>query len=109
LITQKLAQNVVLFRRVGSADEEWKAGPSNLSWRWIKQRRKTLDLTQEGLVQRAGCSVFALRKIEFGERRPSRQLAELMADALDFGRRQTGFLPDDAQLPGSRPLSRHPV
>jgi transcriptional regulator with XRE-family HTH domain len=85
------------------------AGPSNLSWRWIKQRRKTLDLTQEGLAQRAGCSVFALRKIESDGRRPSRQLAELMADALDFGRRQTGFLPDDAQLPGSRPLSHHPV
>lgn len=51
---------------------------------WIKQRRKTLDLTQGELAQRAGCSIFALRKIETGERRPSRQLAELLAVALEI-------------------------
>ena len=33
---------------------------------WVKQRRKALDLTQDGLAQRAGCSIFALRKIESG-------------------------------------------
>ena len=49
---------------------------------WVKRRRKTLDLTQEELAQRAGCSVFALRKIESGERRPSKQLAALLARAL---------------------------
>lgn len=51
---------------------------------WIKQRRKALDLTQEELAQRAGCSIFALRKIESGERRPSRQLADLLAGALEI-------------------------
>lgn len=51
---------------------------------WVRQRRKTLDLTQAELAQRAGCSVFALRKIESGERRPSRQLAGLLADALEI-------------------------
>jgi len=51
---------------------------------WVKKRRKALDLTQEELAQRAGCSVFALRKIESGERRPSRQLAELLAEALEL-------------------------
>src|SRR5574339_1000361 len=51
---------------------------------WLKQRRKTLDLTQEELAERAGCSVFALRKIETGERRPSKQLAGLLADALEI-------------------------
>lgn len=51
---------------------------------WIKQRRKALDLTQDELAQRAGCSIFALRKIESGERRPSKQLAGLLADALDI-------------------------
>lgn len=50
---------------------------------WLKQRRKTLDLTQAELAGRAGCSVFALRKIESGERRPSKQLARLLAEALD--------------------------
>lgn len=51
---------------------------------WLKSRRKTLDLTQEELAGRAGCSVFALRKIESGERRPSKQLAGLLAEALQI-------------------------
>ena len=51
---------------------------------WLKRRRKALDITQDELAQRAGCSVFALRKIESGERRPSKQLAELLAAALEI-------------------------
>ena len=51
---------------------------------WLKRRRKMLDLTQEELAQRAGCTVFALRKIESGERRPSKQLAGLLARALEI-------------------------
>lgn len=51
---------------------------------WLKSRRKALDLTQEELAQRSGCSVFALRKIESGERRPSKQLAGLLAAALEI-------------------------
>jgi predicted ATPase/transcriptional regulator with XRE-family HTH domain len=51
---------------------------------WLKQRRKTLDLTQKELSERAGCSVFAVRKIEAGERRPSKQLAEWLAKALEI-------------------------
>jgi predicted ATPase/DNA-binding XRE family transcriptional regulator len=47
---------------------------------WLKQRRKALDLTQEGLAERIGCSYIAVHKIEAGTRRPSRQLAELLAD-----------------------------
>ena len=51
---------------------------------WLMKRRKALDLTREELAARAGCSVFALRKIESGERRPSKQLAGLIADALEL-------------------------
>lgn len=51
---------------------------------WLKQRRRTLELTQDELAQRAGCSIFALRKIESGERRPSKQLAGLLAIALEI-------------------------
>jgi predicted ATPase/DNA-binding XRE family transcriptional regulator len=49
---------------------------------WVKARRKALDLTQNELSRRVGCSIYALRKIESGERRPSRQLAGLLAEAL---------------------------
>lgn len=51
---------------------------------WIKARRKALDLTQDELSRRVGCSIFALRKIEGGQRRPSRQLAGLLATALQI-------------------------
>jgi predicted ATPase/transcriptional regulator with XRE-family HTH domain len=51
---------------------------------WLQQRRKALDLTQEALAQRVGCSVATIRKIEADERRPSRQIAELLAQALDI-------------------------
>jgi DNA-binding XRE family transcriptional regulator len=51
---------------------------------WLKRRREELDLTQVQLAKRAGCSVFAIRKIEAGERRPSRQLAELLAKSLEI-------------------------
>lgn len=51
---------------------------------WLRGRRKALDLTQDELARRAGCSIFALRKIESGERRPSKQLAGLLANALEI-------------------------
>ena len=51
---------------------------------WIKSRRRQLDLTQSELGKRAGCSEAAVRKIEADERKPSRQLAELLAAALEI-------------------------
>ena len=49
---------------------------------WIRRRRRALDLTQEALAQQVGCAPGTIRKIEADERRPSRQLAELLADHL---------------------------
>jgi predicted ATPase/DNA-binding XRE family transcriptional regulator len=51
---------------------------------WVRTRRRQLDLTQAGLGQRAGCSEAAIRKIEADERKPSRELAELLARALEI-------------------------
>lgn len=51
---------------------------------WVKRRRKALDLTQQQLAQQVGCSLSAVIKIEADERRPSRQLAELLAKQLDL-------------------------
>lgn len=58
--------------------------PSTIFGEWLKRRRRQLDLTQAELAQRAGCSVFALRKIEAGDRRPSKQLAGLLAGSLEL-------------------------
>lgn len=51
---------------------------------WLKHRRKLLDLTQDALGALAGCSGAAIRKIEADERKPSRELAELLARALQI-------------------------
>jgi predicted ATPase/DNA-binding XRE family transcriptional regulator len=51
---------------------------------WLQQRRKALGLTREQLARRVGYSVSALRKIESGERRPSSQVAELLANGLEL-------------------------
>src|SRR5512141_2412436 len=49
---------------------------------WIRRQRKALDLTQQILAERVGCSLAAIKKIESDERRPSRQIAERLADVL---------------------------
>jgi predicted ATPase/transcriptional regulator with XRE-family HTH domain len=49
---------------------------------WLKQRRKLLDLTRNDLARCAGCSPKTIEKIESGERRPSRQVAELLLHCL---------------------------
>ena len=49
---------------------------------WVYRRRKALDLTQRDLARKVSCSLSMLRKIEREERRPSEQLAELLADHL---------------------------
>ena len=51
---------------------------------WIKRRRRALGLTQQDLAQRVGCSVSLIFKIESDERRPSRQIAELLAHHLEI-------------------------
>src|SRR5690349_25140004 len=51
---------------------------------WLRQSRTDLRLTREQFASRVGCSVSALRKIEDGERRPSGQIAELLANCLNI-------------------------
>ena len=49
---------------------------------WVLRRRKALDLTREELAKRVGCASETIKKIERDERRPSHQIAELLANAL---------------------------
>jgi predicted ATPase/DNA-binding XRE family transcriptional regulator len=51
---------------------------------WLKQRRKALDLTREDLSGRIGCAAVTLYKIEADERRPSKQIATLLAEHLNI-------------------------
>jgi predicted ATPase/transcriptional regulator with XRE-family HTH domain len=47
---------------------------------WLRLKRRALDLTREALADRVGCSVSTIRKLEEEERRPSTQIAELLAE-----------------------------
>jgi predicted ATPase/class 3 adenylate cyclase len=51
---------------------------------WVRRRRKALDLTQAELAERVGCAEVTIRRIEADERRPSRQIAALLADHLQL-------------------------
>ena len=50
---------------------------------WLKQQRKARDLTQADLARLVGCAAITIRKIESGTLRPSRQVAERLADTAD--------------------------
>jgi predicted ATPase/transcriptional regulator with XRE-family HTH domain len=51
---------------------------------WLRQRRIQLKLTHKELADRVGCSVVTIRKVEYDERRPSAQIAELLANSLNI-------------------------
>ncbi len=74
---------------------------------WLRQRRQVLGLTQAALARQIGCAVITIKKIEHDERRPSQQMAELLAERLaipaaarrDFMRMARGqFVPASAAL-----------
>lgn len=90
---------------------------------WLRRRRKALDLTQDALAVKVGCSVGLIRKLESDERRPSRQVAELLADGLQIpanerarfiqvarAQGQSEPVADSTGTPsaGSQPLSTEP-
>jgi predicted ATPase/transcriptional regulator with XRE-family HTH domain len=60
---------------------------------WLKRQRRARDLTQEELASRIGCASVTLHKIETGERRPSKQILERLAEILEIPpREQPGFV-----------------
>src|SRR5262245_25397749 len=76
---------------------------------WLKLRRKALDMTQEELARQVGCAAVTIQKIETGALRPSRQIAERLADQLQvpLSERQA-FINSARSAPGSSlPLTPH--
>jgi len=60
---------------------------------WLRLKRKAFDLTREALADRVGCSVSTIRKLEEEERRPSTQIAELLAEIFKISpTERTAFL-----------------
>jgi len=77
---------------------------SNSFGYWIRRQRKALDLTQQSLAERVGCSVAAIKKIEGDERRPSRQIAARLADVLGVPASQRDLFLNIAR--GLRPVDQ---
>ncbi|HRA01100.1 MAG TPA: helix-turn-helix domain-containing protein, partial [Thermoflexales bacterium] len=51
---------------------------------WLRRRRRERDWTQNELASRTACSPITIRKIEGGDLKPSRQLAEIFARVLEI-------------------------
>lgn len=49
---------------------------------WVEQRRHAMNLTRSELAQEVGCAAVTIKKIERDERKPSRQIAALLAEKL---------------------------
>ena len=71
---------------------------------WVRRQRKALDLTQQVLADRVGCSLAAIKKIEADERRPSRQIAERLANILGVPTSQREIFQEVAR--GLRPVDQ---
>src|SRR6186997_2387630 len=56
---------------------------------WLKMRRRGLGLTQAQLGQQVGYASETIRKVEADELRPSRQMAERLAEALNIAPEET--------------------
>src|SRR5512136_1190343 len=56
-------------------------GPESFG-EWLRHRRRELDLTQDALARQVGCARVTIRKLEADEMRPSKQLAQLLAEQL---------------------------
>ena len=52
--------------------------------KWVEQRRKHLGYSRKAMALQVGCSTVMLQKIERDERRPSIQLANLLAQHLQI-------------------------
>ena len=72
---------------------------------WLRQQRRRLDWTQVELAQQVGYSVATIRKLERDELRPSKHLAELLAQALDVAVTQHASLVSFARTAPTFPLA----
>ncbi len=52
--------------------------------KWLRRCRRARDLTQAELANRVGCATATIKKIEQDERRPSKEIAERLAECLQI-------------------------
>jgi predicted ATPase/transcriptional regulator with XRE-family HTH domain len=69
----------------------------------LRRLRRARDLTQDALAEQAGCAVDTLRAIESGRRRPSRELAALLAERLGVPPAERPAFLERARAGGAEP------
>lgn len=73
---------------------------------WLKRRRRGLGLTQKELARQAGYAEVTIRKVEADVLRPSREMAEKLADHLQIPPdRQAEFIRFSRDEPGWEEVS----
>lgn len=94
----------VFSRRKTPSPDHGEFGP------WVTRRRKSLDLTRDELAQLINCATPTLRKVETGDRRPSKELATRLAVALriEEGER-TAFMEFARRRPAKESLEPFPA
>src|SRR6266498_1454735 len=85
---------------------EWIMDTKTSFGRWLRQRRRVLDLTQQELARQARCSVGTIRKIEVDQRRPSKAIANRLADCLGIA---AADLPTFIVFARTAPSSKRPA
>jgi predicted ATPase/DNA-binding XRE family transcriptional regulator len=70
---------------------------------WLRHQRRQLDLTQTELAARIGYSVVTIRKLERDELRPSKQLAEQLAQHLGIAVTHRAGVVAFARTPSTHP------
>lgn len=89
---------------------------------WLTDRRKALSISRAELARRCACATVTLRKIEEDARRPSAELAAILADRLIIpadhrdtfvrvarGERRVDALPPARLLPSAAPHAHRAV
>ena len=75
---------------------------------WLKRQRMGQGLTREKLAGQIGCAVITIRKLESGERRPSAQICERLAEIFKIpAREKQAFLQYARGTADHLPLSTH--
>ncbi|MBK7456100.1 MAG: tetratricopeptide repeat protein [Anaerolineales bacterium] len=72
--------------------------------KWLRQKRRILDLTQEAFADQAGCARITLRRIESDALKPSKELALLLLEKAGIPQHER-----EAWLPFARGLAEPPL
>jgi len=72
--------------------------------KWLRQQRRTLDLTQEVFADQVGCARITLRRIESDALKPSKELALILLEKAGIPKSER-----EAWLPFTRGLAELPA